>query len=507
MDRDMQQLKDTLVKNVLWNFFGQGWLLVVTFFSVPYIVGQLGASSYGILALVGVIAGYLSFLQLGMGSAMVKYIAQYLSEDNTVAARETFWSCLFVYIFMGSLGTLAIFFSAHVLVERAFHIPDEYRAITLFAIQVGALSFLLAMVSGALSGVLKAVGRFDVLNRVLVVLGTCQTGFSVLLLYYGFSLKEIILLDLFMKVAGICTYGFLAARFLPFLGPPCWDTVNFIRLLKFGGFVTISGIVDPILMNIEKVFLSAAYPVTMLTYYTIPFSLMTRLSIIPASLSSVLFPTFSHYQGVKDAKTIQDLHYRGTLYIFLLLGFPVFFIIIFSRPFLAVWLDAEFAIRSTEILSILALAGLINALAHPSYVALQGLGRPSLPATFHVFETIVHVPACYFLISYYGGIGAALAWLLRVSIDTVLMQCASCHVLQINPLLWYRSLIRRGSMPIFACGFLLLSIRWSHTSFLHPITMALVLAGFALYGYLIWSWSLDAAARQRFTRLAGSTLK
>ncbi|HUJ78824.1 MAG TPA: flippase [Nitrospiria bacterium] len=493
----MPRPKDAIVKNVFWNFFGQGWLLVVAFFVTPYIVHRLGVGVYGILAFVGVVTGYFSFMEFGFGAALVKHIAQYQSQHEKEAIRRVFWSCVLVYVCLGSVGVTIMVVSAPLLIDRLFHISQDMKALAFFVLYVGAFGFMLSMFSGVLGGALKAVNRFDLLNRIEVLLGTGQSGMTVMLLYNGYSVKGVILVDLCIRIVRVATYGIFTQRTFPFLGRPCWDTKSFLTLLKYGGSVTISSIAGPVLVNTEKVFLGAVFPITALTYYTVPYSFLLKLLIIPSAISSVLFPAFSHYQSVRDEQTILELYNRGTLYTILLLSFPVMFLAIFSQPFLTVWMGRDFALHSSAVLSILAVASLINAMAYPAAVALQGLGRPSIPAAFHLLEVIIHVPVSYFLIISHGLVGAALAWLLRVVIDTALLHAAVNRLFEINSLHWYWSLAYRGFVPVFVCGLLLCAIRWSEVSLLQPVALGGLIAGGFLYGYLIWNWSLDQVARQQ----------
>ncbi len=487
----------SLIQSVLWNFIGNGWLLVLAFFATPFIVHRLGVDFYGILTLVGITVGYFAFLELGLGYAMVKYISQYLAQGEEDKIRKTFWSCMLVYFFIGSFGTIIIILSAPILVEKLFNIPQDSKEIALFGLRLGGIGFLLTMLSGATSGVLRALGRFDFLNRIGIILGTFQTGLSVLLLVIGFSLKEIILVNLLIQAIGLFIYSVFARKFLPYLRGPCWDTATFINLLRFGGFVTISSITGPILVNIEKIFLTALRPIAALTYYSVPYSITTRLSIIPSSLSAVLFPAFSFLNGSKDKRAIRELHYRGTLYILLLLGFPVLFFALFSRSFLTAWMGADFAMQSTDIMIILSFAILINALASPSFVAIQGLGKPSQPALFHVIETIIHIPVSYLLIRHLGGVGAAWAWFIRVSIDTILLQRASCSTLGISLMSWYRSIVIHGILPIIVCGLLLFCLREFNLSLFHPLSILGFTTTIIVYFFFGWKWGLDDVDRDK----------
>ncbi|MNN65314.1 hypothetical protein D3C81_1808050 [compost metagenome] len=55
------------------------------------------------------------------------------------------------------------------------------------------------------------------------------------------------------------------------------------------------------------------------------------------------------------------------------------------------------------------------------YAFLHAQGRAKLTAIFHVIELPLFVGMLYWLVQGYGVIGAAVAWLFRVSIDTLLL--------------------------------------------------------------------------------------
>lgn len=492
-----QGISQKIIRNILWNFGGQGWMLLIAFFTTPFIVHRLNVNLYGIYTFAGVIIGYFGFLQLGLGTASVKYISQYLVRQEEEKIRTVFWSCIYAYLFLGLLGTAIITFSAKFLVEKFFNIPQELELLAIFVIRISSLGFLVSMLSGVVSGVIRALERFDILNPIGILVGTCQIGLTVLLLVFGLSLKEIIISNLIVQTINVWIYWIIAKKLLPFLIKPSWDFGTLIQLLKYGGFVTISGIVSPILVNIEKIFLTMFRPIASLTYYSIPYSLMGSVSIIPTVFSAALFPVYSHFNGSNEKHIYKDLHYRSTLLIFFLYSFPAIFFIIFGESFLRLWIGNDFAQRSTKILIILIIAGLINAVASPSITILQGIGKPQIPAIFHVVETVIYIPTGYFLIYRYGGIGAAFAWFLRVLLDTILLNKASCSLLNINLLFWYRSLLYRIFPPVLLCSLLLWWLNSFNLYLLNILNICGILFAFLSYAYIVWKFGLDNIARSR----------
>ncbi len=496
-----------IITNIIWNFFGQGLLLVITFFSTPYIVRHLTVNLYGIFAIAGVIIGYFSFLQFGLASASIKYISQYLAQKENNKIAITFWSSLLFSLLMGLLGTGAIALSAGIFVERFLKIPEELKPVALFAIRVGSLGLLISMLLATVMGVLRALERFDIVNYIGITLGVLNIGSIILILKLGFSLKEIIIVTLIIQTMGVYIAWIFVKKLLPFLTKPIWGPSLLIPMFKFGGCVTISGTVSPILMNIEKMFLTMLRPISNLTYYSIPFSIMNALSMIPSAVAGVLFPAFSYFGSSQDKQINKELHYRGSLCIFFSYFFPVVFFIIFSRPFLTLWIGEGFAEQSSNILIILVIAGLINAIAYPSIIALQGIGKPHIPAFFHIIETIFYIPLSYMLIYRFGGVGAALAWLFRVSLDTILLLTASCAALEVNPLLWCYSFVYRGFLPTVSCALLLWVLSAFHLPLLDPLNITGILFILFIYSYMVWKWGLDSIARNKILEFLKNSLK
>jgi O-antigen/teichoic acid export membrane protein len=150
-------------------------------------------------------------------------------------------------------------------------------------------------------------------------------------------------------------------------------------------------------------------------------------------------------------------------------------------------------------LIILSLAGLVNAAAYPSTTALQGIGKPQLPAYFHLVETIIYMPAVYLLIKEYGGIGAAAAWLIRVLLDTVLLHHASCKFLGESLFEWYRSLLSRSIWPSAIGIFSFIILKIINFALVNPLNISGILLTGILYSFAVWKVSFDDITRARCT--------
>jgi O-antigen/teichoic acid export membrane protein len=190
-----------------------------------------------------------------------------------------------------------------------------------------------------------------------------------------------------------------------------------------------------------------------------------------------LFPAFSTLEGIKNRETLAILFARSVKYV-LLVMVPIAVVAwLFAEEAMGVWLGSSLASESILVLKILALGVLLNSLALIPFTLLQGIGRPDLPAKFHLIELPVYVGIAWLLISRWGIAGAAWAWTLRMALDCSLLFAAAFRVRRFSSRLWasrgavlvYLSLLAfsgmayalkrlAGSLPLFAQTLLLIGL-------------------------------------------------
>jgi len=163
----------------------------------------------------------------------------------------------------------------------------------------------------------------------------------------------------------------------------------------------------------DRFFIGSMLAISAVAYYTAPYEIVTRLWIIPAALTGVLFPAMA----AAPAGDLSRLYRKG-IQALLALVLPIALsLALFARQGLGLWLGEDFAERSTLVAQILCLGTAVNCLAYMPFTLLQARGRADLTAKAHALEfplyLLVLVPAIY----YYGIEGAAFAWALRCAAD------------------------------------------------------------------------------------------
>src|SRR6185295_17319773 len=96
-----------LMRSTASNVAGQIVVLGVWFGLTPFIVHRLGATEYGLWVLVASLIAYGNLLDLGVGAAVTKYVAEFRARGRSEEASDLIATALCIYSVVGLLVVLA----------------------------------------------------------------------------------------------------------------------------------------------------------------------------------------------------------------------------------------------------------------------------------------------------------------------------------------------------------------------------------------------------------------
>ena len=192
----------------------------------------------------------------------------------------------------------------------------------------------------------------------------------------------------------------------------------------------MSNVVSPLMGYADRFLLGALGSAAAVAYYATPMELVIKLSIVPAAVTGVLFPAFSAAMARHEPGAALPVFDRSVRWLFCVLWPLCVGLAMFAPELLTLWIDPAFAAESAPLLQIFALGIFINCLAHVPFTLIQSAGQARTTALIHLGELPLFLLALWLLISHYGALGAAMAWLLRMVVDTVLMFAAAGRLLE-----------------------------------------------------------------------------
>jgi O-antigen/teichoic acid export membrane protein len=147
-------------------------------------------------------------------------------------------------------------------------------------------------------------------------------------------------------------------------------------------------------------------------------------------------------------------------------------------------------------MQVIGLGVLINSLGHTPFAFLQGIGRPDLPAKFHIIELPIYIVLVWILLSEFGIVGAACAWTLRVLLDTFLLFFAAFKIYPLKPGLLGENGTTPAIILLLAFASILYTLKWVTSSYPLIAQSLLSIGLLALFACAAWYYVLDDTDRR-----------
>lgn len=404
-------------KNSVINFFGTSVPLLLTLITLPWYIKEIGEDRFAVVSIAWIILGYFGFFDLGLGQATASEVAKSGGKDSS-KTREIYWTALIINGCFGLIGGGVAWVFGYVFFSGHFATSYEIKTEILGVLPWLAVAVPIATLSGVQIGCLQGKERFWEISKISI-LGSFLSQVVPLIAAVCFSptLSVVMPATVLCRVVIIVLLANAVRKDFPILNRPVFNRVLAQQLLGFGGWVTISGIISPILTTFDRFLIGAIIGAKAVTHYTVSYNLASRVSIFPSSLSVALFPKLSG-ASMSDRK----LYARNSISALIALMFPLLAFGIFNfQTFLRLWMGPDFAAKSGGVGELVLLGMLFNSLARIPYVSLQASGRPDVVAKCHLLEVIPYCVILYFATKQFGIVGAAAAWTLRSGIDALLL--------------------------------------------------------------------------------------
>lgn len=409
----------SVLANILWNFAGNALPLLAGLLAFPLLLKGLGVDRFGVLSIAWVLVGYFSLFDLGLSRAVTYIVSKYVALGEMSSALGAAATALRLTWLLGFIAAAIIGVLASQLTDGLLEIPTEIQREAIASFYVLAISIPFVIHSGGLRGILEAHHSFRSASIVRMSLGVGTFMGPLLAVSFGGDLVAVIWILVAIRIAAWFAYLKAVSRHIDFRSPHFRFERKWLRpLLTFGGWMTVTNVVSPLMVYLDRFVIAAKISIAAVSYYIVPYEVVTRAWVIPAAITGVLFPLLSASWSTEKEKNAEYLNKAIGFLVAVL--FPALGILSYFAPELfSVWLGEEFAHQSTAILRWLAASTLIGSVAQVYFALIQGAGRSDWTGKLHLVEAIPYWFLLVYMLDEYGVVGAAVAYFARTAVDAV----------------------------------------------------------------------------------------
>lgn len=488
----------------LWAVSGQAVVLAATFIATPFTIRLLGPTSYGLWSLLWSALLYFTLAEMGMATASTRFAAERYAQKDPEGETAVVWTAIAVTAAFTSAAALAASLAAPFIVDQILNVPDALQPDATLAfrlVSVAAVAYALTEVVNTPQQVRLRWGSLTLATSGPRALQVAIAPILLAALDGGIVLMSCVVAAT-AALAAFLNFA-VATHFQPRLRRPRLSTRYLRPMLKYGGWLAVAGLSAIPLRTAERFLLAHFHSPKEVAFYAVAASLGALLAVVPAALSQPMLSSLTRLSSEgrdDDHRWLYHLALRGVL----LVTTPVALILAFiAHPFLELWAGPAYGDHSVTPFYVILVGLWFNTLAYAPFYQLLSAGRTSTIAVIHLAELIPYIALAALLTSRFGVVGAAVAWTVRVIVDSV----AFFAIARIRDRLPWVPTPKRAfewllGTTLLAVGLWLLS---SVTGTLAARAGWSVVA-IGLYGAMQWNLVLTTGEKQGLLRLIGTVL-
>jgi O-antigen/teichoic acid export membrane protein len=376
---------------------------------MPFLIRSFGVAGYGLYMLATSVSSYGSLLDLGVGSSLVKLVAEKRATNEHGSIERLISSGLAFYVLAGLVAALALASLAG-LAGHVFHLTASesmtVRNLLLAAAAVSLFSWPLSTGYHVLGG----LQRYDLIarNQVLQTVGATTVGIATILFARG-PLFLLVGQSVVSLAAAALNAGY-AYRELgrPRISPARASKQSIRQIMSFSWAVFVAQLCLVVLYSqTDRVVLGVFVGATAIGLYEAAGKFQSLIGQLASWTNTAVMPATSQFSAEGRKSMVDELFIRGTRYVTALVCPIVVLIIVLARPIIVNWLGSEFegVVLAAQILSSYALLTIGTSVGDNIAV---GLGRLPKRIPYIIAITLGNLVLSVTLVQRLGIMGVVL---------------------------------------------------------------------------------------------------
>jgi O-antigen/teichoic acid export membrane protein len=395
---------------------------------LPFNVSHLGKAAYGLWALTSSVTWFFGVLDLGYGSALVKFIAQYRAWRDRTALNEILSTIALVFAGLGGVCFLVTLLLAW-RIDSLFHIePDQVRTAQWLLLIVGvylSVRFPLSI----FGAVVYAFQRYYLNNAASICTSLVVAAVNVVVLGGGHGLIALVASITAVRILSLGLFAWNAYRAFPGLQI---RTAFFrrSRLHEVTGFSVYMFILDwsaKLNYSSDTMVIGAMLNTSAVAVYTVGLRLTQVTQQLTSQLNDALFPVVIDSDAAQRHDRLQLIMVQGTKMSLAFAAPLCLGLITVCDSLVRSWVGPQFSgsVLPAQILLAVVLTRISNSSAN---LILKGAGRHKLLTATNASTAVVNLLLSIALARPLGLVGVALGTLIPVSFSAAfVLYPAACR--------------------------------------------------------------------------------
>lgn len=434
-------------KGVILSYVLMAFEVISTLLLTPFIIRTIGQAEYGVFRLSTAIVTYLLLLDLGVGNAVVRYIAKFRA-NNDETSNKKFLGIVTVYYAIISVIVIAVGFVMIMLFPTVFSNGLSADEIVLGQKLLGITILNTAVTIGtaAYNNVIIGYERFDVSKSASIIQIAVRIALTILALKLGMGSIGVAVVNLIMTV--LCRAFFIFYVLFKIKLKPVFKNFDF-KFIKeifiYSSFILLQMIATQINAFADQVLLGIIVQnaSVIIAVYSVGQILCQYFQTIGSSVTGVLMPgVVKMIESHSDSKKISKEMIRIGRIIFMLLAFIWVCFLVYGKQFILLWVGDN-GNESYFVAIALMFAHTFILTESIGTQILWAMNEQKEQSVLKILIVIVNVVLTVFLIQWNPILGATIGTFISLILgDVFVMNLIFAKKIKLNILEYYKELFK-----------------------------------------------------------------
>lgn len=375
----------------------------------PYMLRCLGQNEYGLYSLVASVIAYLTLLDFGFGSSIVRYAAKIKATGSKEDEWRLYGMFLCGYAIIGILVTMAgvvLYNNIDQMFDQTMTSDELWQARVMMILMVGNLAVTFPF--SLFGSIISAYERFVFQRIVNITRILLSTAVLVGVLYLGYKAIALVIVQTVFSL-GTLLANFLYCRYKLKIRL-CFRNFN-MRLLReimvFSWWNFLGAIVDRIYWSTGQFILGVYSGPVAVAVFSVAITLMNLYMSMSTSVSSVLLPRMTVMATRNDSdKDISELFIRTGRLQFCLMGLILSGFVVFGEAFIGLWAGPGYS--GSFVITLMFFAVLLCPLIqNVGLTIMVARGQIKFRSVSYLCISLLSFPLQILLAKQYGALGCA----------------------------------------------------------------------------------------------------
>ena len=420
----------------------------------PMYMKYLGTSDYGIMSLARSLVNYVGILNMGIGSAILRYTVRYRTEGKI--EEEKALNGMFIIIFI-VISIMASFVLMYLYARIPHFFKESFTNTELIktkqAFLVMGINLVISFPLSVFSANIISREKFLYQRGLRLVTTLLNPIIGAFLMINGFGLIPVVIS---MAIITFCTYFFDLFYAIKLGMEINFKNINWSvsrEIFAYSFFIFLNMIIDKINWEVDNVIIGRYIGTVAVGLYSLSRIINQVYMGFSTSVSGVLFPRINKLLVEKKYSEINNMFLKAGRIQYVLLGLISSGFLLLGKDFIYLWLGEGYEIVYKVVVLVM-IPLTIPLIQNTGISIMQAMNKHQFRSVVYGIIAVLNIFISIILVKNYGILGCAFGTSLSFVVGNIIIMNIYYHkVIKIDMILFWKNIFQMTTPILIALLF------------------------------------------------------